>query len=99
MSDRKTVDLCRQLESCGISFLTVHGRTVKERCEPVRLNTIQTIVDSLNTTTPVIANGDINSLEDCYRIQNLTGVRGLTNFLTLLKYDLNECKRIMNFCY
>jgi len=75
--------LCRQLEAAGISFLTVHGRTSKERCQPVRLDTIRTIVDSLDI--PVIANGSINSLETAYKVAELTGVRGVMSARGILE--------------
>jgi len=79
----KTVDLCRHLEAAGISFLTVHGRTMKERCEPVRLDTIRCIVDSIDI--PVIANGDIDSLEKAYAVQEITGAKGVMSARGLLK--------------
>lgn len=72
---RRTVDLCRQLQAAGISFLTVHGRTAKERSQPVRLETIRTIVDALDI--PVIANGDVNSLEIAHSVQEFTGAQGV----------------------
>jgi tRNA-dihydrouridine synthase 4 len=71
---RRTVDLARQLEAAGISFLTVHGRTKSEKAEPVHLDYIKTIVDSLDI--PVIANGDVDSLEKAYSVQEITGAKG-----------------------
>jgi tRNA-dihydrouridine synthase 4 len=71
---RRTVDLARQLEAAGISFLTVHGRTKSEKTEPVHLDYIKTIVDSLDI--PVIANGDVDSLEKAYSVQEITGAKG-----------------------
>jgi tRNA-dihydrouridine synthase 4 len=47
---RKTVELCRKLESAGVSFLTVHGRTIKQKsteAEPVDLEAIRTIRESV----------------------------------------------------
>ncbi|CAG7712038.1 unnamed protein product [Allacma fusca] len=79
----RTVDLVRQLESAGISFLSVHGRTIKERSEPVNWDTIRTIVDSVSI--PVIANGDINSLEKAYAVQEATRVKGVMVARALLE--------------
>jgi len=76
------VDLCRQLEATGISFISVHVRTAKERAEPVRLETIRCIVDALNI--PVIANGDVTSLEKAYEVQEATGVRGVMSARAIL---------------
>ena len=61
---RKTVDLCRKVEAAGISFLSVHGRTIKQKsteAEPVDLEAIKTIRQSVQL--PVVANGDVFSLE------------------------------------
>ena len=65
---RKTVELCRKLEAAGVSFLTVHGRTIKQKsteAEPVDLEAIRTIRESVQL--PVVANGDVFSLEDAHR--------------------------------
>jgi tRNA-dihydrouridine synthase len=32
--DRKTVELCRQAEHAGASWISIHARTVKQRNEP-----------------------------------------------------------------
>ena len=65
---RKTVELCRKLEAAGVSFLTVHGRTIKQKsteAEPVDFEAIRTIRESVQL--PVVANGDVFSLEDAHR--------------------------------
>uniref|UniRef100_A0A2P2I5X0 tRNA-dihydrouridine(20a/20b) synthase [NAD(P)+] n=1 Tax=Hirondellea gigas TaxID=1518452 RepID=A0A2P2I5X0_9CRUS len=72
---RKTVSLCRQLEAAGASFLTVHGRTVDQRTSPVDLEAVRDIVDAVSV--PVIANGDIRSMEDARIVQQQTGVKGV----------------------
>ncbi|CAH1395960.1 unnamed protein product [Nezara viridula] len=72
---KESVQLCKNLEACGVSFLTVHGRTVKERSEPVNTNAIRSIVDSVDI--PVIANGDIKSLNDCFHLNELTKCKGV----------------------
>jgi len=74
----RTVDLCRQVEAAGVSFITVHGRTRKQKsseAEPVNLEAIRTIKDSLNI--PVVANGDITSLADVDHTVSMTGCDGL----------------------
>lgn len=71
---RETVDMCQKAEKAGVSWITVHGRTKEQRGQPVNFEAIKTIKDSLQC--PVIANGDINSLEDVQRIAELTGVNG-----------------------
>lgn len=71
---RRTVDLVRQLEATGINFITVHGRTIQERGQPVHLDYIKTIVDSVQI--PVVANGDVDSLKRAYHTQEVTGAKG-----------------------
>jgi len=72
---KETVSLCQQACNAGVSFISVHGRTKDERCQPVHYDAIQTIKDSVSV--PVVANGDIKSLEDAVTVQKLTGVNGV----------------------
>lgn len=60
----------------GLSFLTVHGRTKDQRSEPVNLEAIKLIKQSVRI--PVVANGDVCSIEDAERVQELTGVDGIS---------------------
>jgi len=72
---RKTVDLCRQVQSAGVSFISVHGRTRLQRGEPVNLEAIKTIQESLDV--PLVANGDIKSLDDVALVREKTGAQGV----------------------
>ncbi|XP_077496662.1 dihydrouridine synthase 4 [Amblyomma americanum] len=72
---RKTVDFCQQLEATGVSFVTVHGRTKDQRSEPVNIEAIRTVKDSLQI--PVVANGDVTSLSKAEDICKETGVNGV----------------------
>ena len=71
---KETVNLCQQVEKCGLSFLTVHGRTKDQKSEPVDLGAIKLIKESVQV--PVIANGDIYNLSDAQKVKQLTGVDG-----------------------
>lgn len=73
---RETVDLCRKVEAAGVSFLSVHGRTKEQRKQPVNLEAVKLIKE--NVGIPVVANGDIKSLEDSKMVQEFTGVNGKT---------------------
>lgn len=72
---RKTVELCRQMEHAGVSFVSIHGRTREQRGEPVNLEAIREIKQSINV--PVVANGDIKTLEDVQMVRHATGVDGV----------------------
>lgn len=63
----KTINLCRQLEKCGVTFLTVHGRTPSQKIkEPSNTDYLREIKQSLSV--PLIANGDCKSLDDAHRL-------------------------------
>lgn len=72
---RETVEMCRRAEKMGVSFITVHGRTKEQRTQPVDLNAIKTIKESISV--PVVANGDILSVEDTERVHEETRVDGV----------------------
>jgi tRNA-dihydrouridine synthase 4 len=70
--------LCRQLEAAGCSYLTVHARTVNERHEPVHIDLLKQVIESTNSQRmPMVANGDLFTLNDCYRVCNETKARGV----------------------
>jgi len=71
----RTVDLCRQMEKAGASFITVHGRTREQRGHPVNLAAIREIKQSVGV--PVVANGDIKSLRDMEDTVAATGCDGV----------------------
>ncbi|XP_029142435.1 tRNA-dihydrouridine(20a/20b) synthase [NAD(P)+]-like [Protobothrops mucrosquamatus] len=72
---KRTVDLCQKAESAGVSWITVHGRNVEERHQPVHYDAIKTIKDSVSI--PVAANGDVKSLKDVESIHERTGADGV----------------------
>lgn len=75
LSDIKdTVSLCEQIEKAGADLLTIHGRTKDQKSEPINVDGLKTICSSLRI--PVIANGDVKSLEDAQELQLLTGCQG-----------------------
>ena len=76
---RQTVDFCQKAEHAGVSWITVHGRTKEQRAHPVNYDAIRLIKESV--TLPVIANGDIRSVEEARTVCDMTGVNG--GFITL----------------
>lgn len=62
-------------ESVGVSYITVHGRTTKQRpSTPPNLDAIKLVKE--NASVPIIANGDIYSLKDAEMVREKTGVNG-----------------------
>ncbi|XP_058047737.1 tRNA-dihydrouridine(20a/20b) synthase [NAD(P)+]-like isoform X3 [Ahaetulla prasina] len=77
---KRTVDLCQKAESTGVSWISVHGRSVEERHQPVHYDAIRTIKDSISI--PVVANGDVKSLKDVAGIHQRTGADGVVRAMT-----------------
>ncbi|EFA06141.2 tRNA-dihydrouridine(20a/20b) synthase [NAD(P)+]-like isoform X1 [Tribolium castaneum] len=104
---RRSVEICRQLEHCGVSFLTVHGRTPDQLTGEVNKEALNLIVGSVNV--PVVANGGVKSLEDCLELQEKTNCKGvmvanglLTNptLFTESSVTTTDCiQRWLNICY
>ncbi|KOC60979.1 tRNA-dihydrouridine(20a/20b) synthase [NAD(P)+]-like [Habropoda laboriosa] len=79
----KTIEFCRILEKAGVSFLTVHARTPDMRNEPIDLDSLKLVRDSVKL--PLIANGDVKNLESAeklYRESNCEGVMSAKGILT-----------------
>ena len=73
---RNGVTIARIAESAGIQMLTVHGRTRADRFKgQAEYQTIGEIVRAV--TIPVIANGDISSVEKARAVLALTGAAGV----------------------
>lgn len=71
---RETVELCRQLERCGVTFITIHGRTPSQKCEPVNEEAFIEVKKSISV--PLIVNGDIKHLDDAEKVAVRTNCNG-----------------------
>lgn len=81
---RRTVDLARQLEASGASWITVHGRRKDQKpSEPIDTESIRLVKDTLNI--PVIANGNIFTLEEAEELHQVTGANGIMSARGLLE--------------
>ena len=56
-------------------WITVHGRTPYERTSPVNYDAIKLCKESVSV--PLVANGDVFSIDDAHRIHEQTGVDGV----------------------
>lgn len=74
-NETDTFELCRLIQTCGVSALAVHGRTKTERPRDTnKISTIRKISEMLDI--PVIANGgsgEISCFEDIEKFKTVTG--------------------------
>jgi len=75
-SDLNPVAWCRQLEAAGAQLLTLHGRTREQAFKgSADWHAIAAVKRAL--TIPVIANGDVNGVDDALRCLHVTGADGV----------------------
>lgn len=81
---KRTIDLCQQLEKCGVTFLTIHGRTPSQKSgDKINEDALRTAIESVSI--PVIANGGVKSLDDAnllYKNVNCNGVMAASAILS-----------------
>ena len=69
------MDFARQMEAAGMSFIAIHGRTQKQRSEPVCTQTIAAVKAAVSV--PVVANGGVRSMKEACALKEVTGADGL----------------------
>lgn len=81
---KQTIDLCQQLEKCGVTFLTVHGRTPSQKNgEKIDTEALKQVCASVSV--PVIANGGIKTLNEADKLHeeiNCNGVMAASAILS-----------------
>lgn len=71
-----TINLVRQLEKCGVTFITVHGRTPTQKISvPSNAEYLAEIKKSISI--PMVANGDIKTLGGANELFQQTQCDGL----------------------
>lgn len=72
---RETEEFVKRALSVGVDFITVHGRTRRQKStEPVSLEGMKLVKEV--STVPVLANGDVFTMQDANDIVAATGVDG-----------------------
>ena len=75
VDDKIPVEIAKAVESCGVDFVSVHGRTRKGAYkEAVDYDAIKAIKNELKI--PVVANGDITDFDKYNFVMNHTGCDG-----------------------
>ncbi|KAM3962345.1 dihydrouridine synthase 4 [Aphomia sociella] len=60
---KRTIELCRQLEKCGVTFITVHGRTPQQKSgDNIDIDALNQVCQSVKI--PIVANGGVKTLSD-----------------------------------
>ncbi|XP_055858234.1 tRNA-dihydrouridine(20a/20b) synthase [NAD(P)+]-like [Episyrphus balteatus] len=73
---RSTIDLCRQLETCGATFLVIHGRTQWQKTShPVDVTAMSEIKKSIQI--PLIVNGNVKTTQDADELYQQTKADGV----------------------
>ncbi|KAM7351633.1 dihydrouridine synthase 4 [Cochliomyia hominivorax] len=75
-SSNSTIEFARQLEKCGATFLTLHGRTMWQKTsDPLNVMAIREVKDSLGI--PLIANGNVKSWQTACELYEQTRADGI----------------------
>lgn len=103
---RETYEFVKRAESVCVDYITVHGRTRKQKStEPVNFEGIKLVKESVSM--PVFANGSIFSNADAEEMYDKTGVDGVMSARGLLQnpaffsgyeYTPWECIEVCNPC-
>ncbi|XP_057332137.1 tRNA-dihydrouridine(20a/20b) synthase [NAD(P)+]-like [Microplitis mediator] len=71
----KSINFCKTMEHAGVSFLTIHARTPQMRKEPINMEGLKLIRDCVQI--PLIANGNVRSLEDAENLHAESKCQGV----------------------
>ncbi|KAI9317038.1 hypothetical protein BX666DRAFT_2019105 [Dichotomocladium elegans] len=81
---RETYEFVKRAESVGVDYITVHGRTRRQKStEPVNFEGIKLVKESVSM--PVLANGSLFTMDDVEEMYEKTGVDGVMSARGLLQ--------------
>ncbi|XP_045483105.1 tRNA-dihydrouridine(20a/20b) synthase [NAD(P)+]-like [Harmonia axyridis] len=72
---KKSVEICRQIEKAGASFLTIHSRYSEQSGGVINEEALKIIKENL--TIPLVANGGVKTLKDCYDLREKVNCDGV----------------------
>jgi tRNA-dihydrouridine synthase 4 len=73
---QKTIELCKRAEHVGVDWITVHGRTKKQKnADIVNYEAIKMVQESVSI--PIMANGGITSKDQASQVVARTGTKGV----------------------
>ena len=76
LDHQNAVTIAQMAESLGVALVTVHGRSRACRFEgPVHYDRIRAVREAVRI--PLLANGDIRSVEDARKVIDVTGADGV----------------------
>ena len=66
------LEFCKMIENCGAEFLTIHGRTVKQKYSgEINFDIIKQVKNSIEI--PIVGNGDVIDYESYKEMKEITG--------------------------
>lgn len=66
------LDICKMIENSGAEFLTIHGRTVKQKYSgTINLDIIKQVKNTIEI--PIVGNGDVTDYESYKKMKEKTG--------------------------
>ncbi len=95
-----TIELCKKMEACGVSMITVHGRLKEQNKQyvgAVDWDVIAQIRSAVNV--PVVANGGVGNSDDVNRCFQFTRASGVMSSEAILEnpglFNLEHDKELM----
>lgn len=74
---QRTIELAQQLEHCGVTFLTLHGRTPAQKHSKDTLNVEAMAEVAKSLHIPLVVNGNVESYQDAVDLHASTKASGV----------------------